>query len=495
MAQLGKLVGALTAVCRRTLLNDFLRELARWSLVGLLVLLLAALLSPSLALVALAAGVVAAVCLAGSLLRAVRSRLSLYQAAAELDRAANLKDRLSTAYFFSHLEEPEGLLRCQREDALRRLARVNPPELFPVGVPAKARHSLALLLVVAGLFAYRIYFGPPMLALLEKAGETRLVKSILSPIAHAMERERQAANKQPSPELAERDKRGGETQDREPADSRGAAAGESASGAEQEGAEGGEPLSRQQKQEASSGQNGSSGEEGEAEQEGEEGSEQSGDPQGQSGQQRSGEKQQQNGSGKNGQSGRERQDALSDSDSAGNRNQSLGRTLMQALKNMLATAAGTPRGAQARSQNGQNASPGSPQAPPMSGNSGGQSPQQGKGNERGSDAASNAPSGSMQPGGQKAGMGIGQQPGSSEEKPSEPLPASLKPDRVALDSQEFSGEAQVRARGGQGTVNSPARNVGGLGTAAVSGTGQENVPLRYRLYVQRYFDQAAKGRK
>jgi len=494
LAELSTLVGALQAVRRRMLLNDWLHELARWSFVALLVLLLAALLGPSLPRVAQAAVVLAAFCVLLSLARAARWRPSLYEAAAKLDQAAALKDRLSTAYFFAHVEQPEGLLRCQRQDALRHLAQVSPQELFPLAAPASARRCLLLLLAVAALFAYRMQSGPPLLALLEKAGETRVVKAILTPIAHAMERERLAANRQPQPEPPEGQQGGSrETAGEEQSDAAGAQSGEAAPGNQQQGTPDNAPRS-DRTEESSSGQNGAEGEEGEESQQGEEGSEQSADSRGQQGRQRSGEKQQ-NGGSKNSQSGREPQDSASDSESAGNQNQSLTRTMMQALKNLLASAMGAPK-AQSRGQSGQNAAQGSPQqSPPMQGNSGNQSPQPGKGNERGSDAASNAPSGAMQPGGQKAGMGIGQQPGSEEGAPSEPLPASLKPDRVALDTQQFSGEAQVRARVGQGRVSSPARNVGGPSTAAVNGAEQENVPLRYRLYVQRYFDQAPKARK
>ena len=56
-------------------------------------------------------------------------------------------------------------------------------------------------------------------------------------------------------------------------------------------------------------------------------------------------------------------------------------------------------------------------------------------------------------------------------------------------------EAPVRARPGEGSLNTAAREAGPTAAARVAGSGQENVPLRYRLYVQRYFNQSAQKRK
>ncbi len=495
MAELDTLVGALAIVRRRTTLNRFLRAFVRWACAILSGLGLALALSSTLTWAVMASGVLAVAGTLASLTRALRGRLSLYEAAVQLDRASALDDRLSTAFFFSRIKTPDRIVVRQREDAIEHLARLNPRALFPVLLPAGARAGLLLLLAAGALCTYRMYSGPPLLGLLRKAGETRLVKAILSPIAHAMERERPAKEQlQTLAELQENETRAGGP-DAEQADSRGASADGRSDAREQKGAAHRDAQQRQEKQEASSNQDGSSADEGQLErQEGQQGSEQQGGAEGQSRENRPGGRQQvaAAASGDQSQSGREQQEGQSGSESAANRSQSLARTVMQALKNLLASVTGAQQ-AQSRGQTGQNGSQGTPQ--PQAGNSGHRAPQPSAGNQRANESASNAASGLQQPGDHKAGTGVGQQPGSEDGKAGE-LPAStLLADRVALQTQEFSGEALVRARPGQGTAQSAAGDGASPSAASVSGAEQENVPLRYRLYLRRYFDHTVKGRK
>ena len=48
-----------------------------------------------------------------------------------------------------------------------------------------------LVLIAAGLFAYRIHHQPPLISLLQTTARSQLVQSIFSPIVHAMEKDLQ----------------------------------------------------------------------------------------------------------------------------------------------------------------------------------------------------------------------------------------------------------------------------------------------------------------
>lgn len=500
MAELRSLIGALNSVRRRIFLNHFLSDSVWWASLILLGLLLAAALSPTLNGAVVAAVLLSAAGLATAAIRSLRILPSSYEAAARLDNAAGLKDRLATALFFSHVENPEGLLRRQREDALAHLAPVNPRLLFPLRLPAGMGRALLLLLAVAGLFAYRMHSGPPILALLRRAADTPIARAILSPIVHAMERDRAtpAPNHPPAAQQVA-DNRAPEQQ-----------AGEGRSGAPEDG----KGQEAQKKSEAASNssrrreaqrdeQGAKAGNDGQQEQE--EAQQQQGqqgrDPQGnqqqaggrdQSGQQRSGSQQARNG-GNSGQSAQQQQN--SGGESGANQNQSLARTVMQALKNLLSSATGS-QGAPSRGQMSQEAPQAAPQSSPQAGNPGNNSPQPSQAGKQDSESAARSASGPQPPQpGQKSGTGIGQQPGTDQARQNEPLPSSMAPDTVPLEAQQFVGEAQVRARVGDGTVATVARNVAPPAAASGIGTEQENVPARYRFYMQRYFDHAAKGGK
>ena len=79
----------------------------------------------------------------------------------------------------------------QRKDALARLAKVDPRGLFPIQLPGNFRRASVLVLVAAGLFAYRIHHQPPLISLLQTTARSQLVQSIFSPIVHAMEKDLQ----------------------------------------------------------------------------------------------------------------------------------------------------------------------------------------------------------------------------------------------------------------------------------------------------------------
>ena len=92
-------------------------------------------------------------------------------------------------------------------DAISRLAKVDSGSLFPIHMPAAARRAFVLILIVAGLFIYRIHHKPPLVALLQTTARSSLVQSIFSPLVHAMEKDLQRtmalANLKPEPQADE----------------------------------------------------------------------------------------------------------------------------------------------------------------------------------------------------------------------------------------------------------------------------------------------------
>ncbi len=189
--ELDSLMDPLVVTRRRILTNIFLRgwmKVGTWILAGLIV---AGALSPKLAWAVISAGALVAVGAGAVVILAWRARPSAYEAACRLDSAAVLHDRVSTAIHLGAVENPDGMILRQRQDAVTRLAPVHPRALFPVQFPATARRALVLAVAAAGLFVYRIHYKPPVLALLRTTARSQLVQSILSPIVHAMEKDLQ----------------------------------------------------------------------------------------------------------------------------------------------------------------------------------------------------------------------------------------------------------------------------------------------------------------
>lgn len=503
MAELGTLKTALDVVRQRTFLNTLLGRL-KWPAAGWLTFLVLALsFSRSLAWLPTAAIVLAAAVVIAVYVRASRARLSHYAAAVKLDEAAELKDRLSTAYYFSDISEPQGLVRRQRDDALAHLSRVHPGRLFPLRMPAGSRWGLVLVAVVALLFAYRLKHEAPLTAIVNRVAETQLVKSIVSPVTHAEEKQAAAdRDRRTEQEPGRGQARAGGEDDRQPsADSRGASAdGQPAPGdqkgtASQSGAA--DPRQQQTAQgKEGDGQQSQPGSEHETPQE-DKGSGHDGSGGQSQQQQRGGEgQQQQNGGSSQSDSGNQQQGEGNSADN-NNSGQSLARQMLNALKNLFSrNNSGQQQQNEARQQSGQRSQEGS-QANNSSANAAQQNAQPSQGNQRGSESQSQSASGSQESGQQKSGTGVGQQPGSdgTDAAQQQGQNGSLSPDRVALETHQFSGEAQVRARMGQGDARTAAGNAGAASGARVNGAEQESVPQRYRAYIQRYFDQAAKKKK
>ena len=466
-AALQSLIDPLTAIRRKILTNTFLvgwMRLWTWILAGLIV---AGAFSPKLTWALILAGALVVIGAAGVAIVAWRARPSAYEAACRLDSVAGLHDRVSTAIHLGSIENPDGMILRQRQDAVVRAARVNPQSLFPIRMPDAGRRAIILGMAAASLLIYRIHYKPPMVALLQSTARSQLVQSILSPIVHAMEKDlqRTMALMNSKPDTQDDKVRPGQS-DTAP-DDLWKASDDQASKPEDgqqnsQEANAGDQMQDQPPSSMQSGQGEAKPGDSEQQQEGDQQSQQSSN----GSQRMSGDAQQQ-----------------SESQSSDNK-QSLSQSLMQALKNMLSSSQN-----QASNQANQK-QPNSP-GMPQSGNSHqpGSAEADKKGDSRGS---SDAP----QKATQNNSSGAGSQQGSKElKKDQAAIPVNAVPDRVALESNGFKEKTRVRMDTGTGTAQLPVRDVSPQAVAVTNGAEQENIPARYRWYVQHYFEHPESGQK
>jgi hypothetical protein len=165
--------------------------------------------------------------------------------------------------------------------------------------------------------------------------------------------------------------------------------------------------------------------------------------------------------------------------------QSLSQSLMQALKNMLSNSQSQQAGNQANQKQ--------PNAPgmPQSGNS--RQPGAGESDKKGDSRGS---SDAQQKATQNSSNGAGSQQGSKELKKDQAAnPVNAVPDRVALESNGFKEKTHVRMDTGTGTAQLPVRDVSPQALAVTNGAEQENIPARYRWYIQHYFEHPDSGQK
>ncbi len=458
-AELRTLIRALNTVRQRILANALLRGWTRWTawvLVGLIAI--AAALS-QLAGALLFVGVLGALGAAAILIWTWRNRPSAYEAAQRLDSAAGLKDRLPTAIYLGGIGDPEGLIAQQRRDALMRAAKVDPRGLFPIRLPASVGRTLALILVVAGLFAYRINHKPPLLSLLHSAVRSQLVQSIFSPLVHAMEKDLQRAvalvtmKPDTTANEARRDDSALSGDDLWKGDDKAGAKND-----QQQAADAGDDQDQLQ---APDGQDGA--------------------PSAEARQEEANSQSQDDNNGNESAAGNSQQRAESPS---AEKRQSLGQSLMQALKNMLSNSSSQQANNRANQQpNGQGT--------PQSGNS--HQPGATEGDKRGESRGS---SDAKQKATQTASEGAGSQQGSKElHKDPNPHPVNAVPDRVALEASGFKEQTRMNVQTETGTAQLASRNQSPQGDAVVNGAEQETIPARYRLYVQRYFEHADNARR
>jgi hypothetical protein len=459
--ELHGLIETLKTIRQRILANTLLQGWTRgfvWLLIAMIaVALISAKLAGALLFVAVSGVVGAAAILAWTW----RNRPSHYEAARRFDSAAGLRDRISTAVYLGGIADPAGMIGRQRKDALARLAKVDPRGFFPVELPGNVKRASVLVLLAAGLFAYRIHHQPPLVSLWQTTARSQLVQSIFSPIVHAMEKDLQrtmALVKMKRDAAGEEARRGDSTTSSDDlwktSDDKSAGAEEQKNSAEaggsdqpqdemqapgnQEGTPSGDPRqdSNSQSQEGKSGSDSADGKPQQSEQQGQEG------------------------------------------------RQSLGQSLMQALKNMMSNSPNQQSNTRANQQ------PPNGQGTPQSGNS--QQPGATESDKRGE---SRGNSDAKQKATQTASEGAGSQQGSKElRKDQETHPINAVPDRVALEASGFKEQTRMKIATETGTAQLAVRDVSPQQEAVTNGAEQENIPARYRFYVQRYFEHADNGK-
>jgi hypothetical protein len=67
------------------------------------------------------------------------------------------------------------------------------------------------------------------------------------------------------------------------------------------------------------------------------------------------------------------------------------------------------------------------------------------------------------------------------------------PDRVALAPSGFKDPTRVRNNTETGTAGLAVGNAAPQAVAVINGAEQEDIPARYRLYVQHYFEHPDNG--
>jgi len=467
---LRSLIDPLTAIRRRILTNTFLigwMKLWTWVLVGLIV---AGAFSPKLRWALILAGALLVIGAVAVAIVAWRARPSAYEAACRVDSAAGLHDRISTAVYLASTENPDGMILRQRQDAVSRVGQINPQNLFPIRMPDAARRAIVFGMAAASLLVYRIHYKPPITALLQSTARSQLVQAILSPIVHAMEKDLQRTMALMNTKADSQNDKVRPGQSNTAPDDLWKASddpGSKAQESQQNSQEANAADQMQQDQPPSSMQSG-------------QGESKPGDSE----QQQEGDQQSQQSSNGSQRMSGDAQQQQSDSQSSDSK-QSLSQSLMQALKNMLSNS----QNQQANNQSNQK-QPNSP-GMPQSGNS--RQPGSGEGDKKGDSRGS---SDAQQKATQNSSSGAGSQQGSKELKKDQVSnPVNAVPDRVALESNGFKEQTRVRMDAGTGTAQLPVRDVSPQAVAVTNGAEQENIPARYRWYIQHYFEHPEAGQK
>ncbi len=461
VSELHGLLGTLKSVRQRILADRLLRNGVTWFAWLLIGLIAVAIVSAKLTGALILVSVLALISAAGILAWTWRNRPSNYEAARRLDSAAGLKDRLATAVYLGGVEDRDGMIGEQRKDALARIAKVDACGFFTLQWPGNARRALVLVLVAAGLFVYRVHHQAPLTSLIQTTSRSQLVQSIFSPIVHAMEKDlqRTMALVTMKPDAA-----GEETQRGDTASSSDdlwkASDDKSANAQEQKDPADIGSGDQQQDQLRAPGN-------------------QEGNPSGEARQDSNAQSQE----GKSGSESASNKAQQSEQQGPEGR-QSLGQSLMQALKNMMSNSPNQQSNTRASQQ------PPNGQGTPQSGNS--QQPGATESDKRGE---SRGNSDAKQKATQTASEGAGSQQGTKElRKDQQTHPINAVPDRVALESSGFKEQTRMKVPTETGTAQLAVRDVAPQQDAVTNGAEQENIPARYRFYVQHYFEHADNGK-
>ncbi len=454
--ELQELTGTLKSIRQRILANTVLDSWAHWLVWVLLALIAAAAVSSKLAGALVFVVALAAIGAAGILALAWWNRPSHYETARRVDSASGLQDRLSTAIYLGGNQVGEGMIGEQRKDALARLGKVDSRRLFPIRWPDNSKRAGALVLAAAGLLAYRIHHQPPLVSLLQSTLRSQLVQSIVAPFARAVEKDlqRTIAMVTGKPDAAGEDARradaASKSDDLWKADDKPGSADDQKDAADagdqqqdqmqppgsQEGPAPSDARPQDSNQQSQDGKDGSDPNDAQSQQQGEQ----------------------------TGPEGR----------------QSMGQSLMQALKNMMSK---TPN---QQSNNRADQQPPNGQGTPQSGNS-----NQPGANESGKRGDSKGNSDAKQKATQTASEGAGSQPGSKElRKDADMHPVNAVADRVALEASGFKDQTRMKVATETGAAHLGIGNQAPQQDAVTNGAEQENIPARYRFYVQRYFEHA-----
>jgi hypothetical protein len=471
-AELRGLIDVALAARERILANRFLRGWIRWSAWILVGLLVAAAISPRLAipLISAAVGMVLAAVVIG--LGTWRTRPSAYEVACKLDSAAGLHDRLSTAIYFGTAGSPDEMVLCQRQDALKHLTRVNPRALFAIRLPVSARRSVMLAMAVAGLLAYRVYYQPPVTALLQAMARSQTVQSVLDPLKQTVQQDIErilALANQTVDAMNEQMKQVDANASRD----------DLWKANEQDEAEKDTGANQMLPGDSSDSQQGQPGEQNGPQMESQSGMNSQNAQQ--QGNQASSQNSQSNGS--NAKANSQQQQNAGNSQSG---HESLTQSLIQALKNLLSNSQTQQRSDGKSSENQRASSQGAPQS----------TNSQQQGSERSGDKQqqSGGYSDVQQKMTKENGAGAGNQPGYKEmKKNDDEQVAKTLAERVALENNGSNENVRVRMPTETGAAKVPLGNASPSGVAVVKGAEQENVPARYRSYVQRYFEHSNSG--
>lgn len=453
------LVETLQKIRKRILANTLLRSCTRWFVWLLIALIVLAAVRSRLAGALLLVAVAAGVGVAAILVWSWRNRLSRYETARRLDSAAGLRDRLSTAVFLGDSADREGMIGEQRKDALAHLRKLDTRGLFPVQWPGNFRRASVLVLLAAGLLAYRVHHRPPLLSLLQTTAHSQLVQSLLSPIAHAVEKDLQRTM---ALVTAKPDATGEETRR------------DAVSDAEDLWKTNDEKGSDDQK-------NSADADAGDEQDQLQAPGDQQGSPNTDT---RPNDSYSQSQEGKNGNDSANSKSEEQSEQQGPEGRQSLGQSILQALKNMMSNSPNQTSNNRASRQ------PPNGQGTPQSGNS--QQPGATESDKRG-DSRGN--SDAKQKATQTASEGAGSQEGTKElRKDQEAHPINAVPDRVALEASGYKEQTRMKVPTETGTAQLAVRDLSPRQEAVTNGAEQENIPARYRFYVQRYFDHADNGK-
>lgn len=456
---------------RRAVANDFAKRGLIWISWISAAVILGAAVSRQLIIVLVAGLVALAVAIAATAFQVWTRRVSDYRVACKLDEAAGLQDRLSTALFLSSSENREPMVIHQRRDALRRLPGLDAKRLMPIRMPSYALQTLTLALIAVVLLTYRVYFKAPILALVQTAANSRVEKAVISPLVGVVKKDLMAlVNHEPEVQQAAAD---AETVPGLPD----AKNGDDPSQSNKDGMTPDGDWD-EDSQAATSGDPADVGDpqtgDASAQGQGQDASQAADAPQNQ----QSADANQPNPSENGNEKGSGQQQQAGEQSSSSN-------SMLQALKNMMKNMSGQPSSSPGESGGQPSASGSSQQA----GNSPGQGAKSDNSKDSDQKDAGSSP-GSKKPGG---GAGNGSTPVPKEgPKNAPPLPKNTVADRVDLESNNFRQQGRIRTTSAVGMAQLPLQDIKPQPTAAIKGAEQENIPVRYRLYVQRYFEHSQK---